>query len=69
MTSKENEFIDGLMYAVQEMAIVHHQDDYARFLMLGSGYRMDDFLLAQKRTGFKTRYMNKLIRYIFRKKS
>jgi len=64
--SKDNQFIDGVLYACQEIYLSHGQDMMAKEIMRASGDGIE-FLKAQKRTGYKTREMNRLIREAFKK--
>ncbi len=59
-TNDDIRFIDGWLAACQNIAITHGEDSIAVELL--SEFDEDILLRAQKRTGFESRKMNRLIR-------
>ena len=59
-------FLDGVVYAAQEVVIGLDEPTIAKGFVLASGYELSDFLTAQKRTGFHSRQMNRFFREIFK---
>lgn len=59
------EFLSGYLAAVQFLVIGHGMDSIAEEAMRESGYTEQEFLNAQKETGFETRKMNAIIRSAF----
>lgn len=62
---KNEDFISGVLFAVQELILTHDQPTMAEGIMRGAGSEKD-FIKAQKETGYKTRKMNKAIREAFK---
>ena len=60
-------FIDGVLYACQEIVISHGQDTMACEIMRGAGTEKE-FFRAQKNTGHETQKMNQVIREAFRRR-
>lgn len=65
IVSQDLEFIDGIVFSIQEIILFYDELTIGKHLVRTSGYKLSDFLKAQKRTGFKTRKMNKFFREIF----
>jgi hypothetical protein len=63
---RDDEFLDGYLCACQYLVIGHGEDTLAEYAMRESGYLEKDFLKAQKKNGFETRRMNRVIRNAFR---
>ena len=62
---KDDEFLMGFLCACQFMAISHGLESITEEAMRESGYKEDDFLRVQKKTGYHTRQMNKIIKTAF----
>ena len=54
-------FIDGLMFASQELAC-DHQGGFAEDILRASGFSRRDLLSAQRKSGYESRKMCKIIR-------
>ena len=54
-------FIDGLMFASQELACLH-QGGFAEDILRASGFSRRDLLSAQRKSGYESRKMCKIIR-------
>jgi hypothetical protein len=59
------EFLYGYLAALQFVVVWHGMDSIAEDAMRESGYGKEEFLKAQKRTGFEGRKMNSVIRNAF----
>ena len=55
-------FLDGLLYAAQFMAISHREDLFAQDILYSSGFSRRDLLMAQRRSGYESRIMCRVIR-------
>ena len=55
-------FLDGYLCACQFIAIDMGQDTMAEYAMRESGYSLEEILRSQKKSGYHTRKMNKIIR-------
>ena len=56
------QFLNGLLFAIQELVLSYGEDTIAEELIKNSGYGLDEFLKSQKKSGFKTRKMNTFIK-------
>ena len=54
--------IDGILYSAQFLHLSHGLTSVAQDLMNESGYSMNEFLKEQKKSGYETRRMNKIIK-------
>ena len=55
-------FIDGLMFASQFMAVDHREGGFAEDILRASGFSRRDLLSAQRKSGYESRKMCKIIR-------
>lgn len=55
-------FINGVLYGAQFMAIDHHEESFAEDMLRNSGFSRRDLLNAQRRSGYESRFMNKIIK-------
>ena len=60
---KNLDFIDGLLYAIQYL-VLDADDGEAENLVKESGYKYEDFIKAQKKTGYNNRKMNKFFKEV-----
>ena len=58
----ERQFLNGLLYAIQELVVSHGEDTIAEEFIKNSGYSLDEFLKSQKESGFQTGKMNAFIK-------
>ena len=61
-----NKFLEGILYAVQQLVIFHGEDAYAKYIAWESGFTGEQFLAAQKNSGYENRRMNKFFRDVFK---
>ena len=54
-------FIDGLMFCAQEL-VCDHQGGFAEDILRASGFSRRDLLSAQRKSGYESRKMCKIIR-------
>lgn len=68
MQEKLNDrYTDGLLYAVQQLVMFADQPSLAAdYLMLESNLPMDDFIRAQKRSGYENEKMIPFIKETFK---
>lgn len=63
LTEKANTFEDGVFWAIQTVALDAVQaKQTAGFLLMESGLSRDQALALSKKTGYRVRDMNKIIR-------
>ena len=58
--------IEGILYSVQYLIITRDEPSMAQELIRDSGYTMNDFLKIQRKSGYESRKMNKVIREAFK---
>lgn len=66
MTPDSEKFLAGFLAALQYIIIGCGQEAVAENAMRDSGYSMKDFINVQKKSGYKTKKMNRVIREAFR---
>ena len=62
MRKKNDQFIDGYLAAVQFIGVTMGEETLAEYTLNESGYSCNEFLSSQRKSGFETRQMNKIIR-------
>jgi hypothetical protein len=62
-------FLDGVLFAAQFMALDHNEGGFAQDIIQSSGFSQRDMLRAQRRSGYESRTMCRLIRRAIPNKS
>jgi len=63
--NNKSDFVSGILYACQYLIIYADRPEFAKDIMIESGYNEEDFLKEQKKTGFYTRKINQIIKEAF----
>jgi hypothetical protein len=55
-------FVDGVLFSAQFMAIDTREESFAGDILKASGFTKNELLSAQRRSGYESRKMCKIIR-------